>query len=237
MKYFKKYCLFVLLKFIFVLATGANSTIAGQSQNFGKIIPQSTTTPLSTDSILVRRNGNWIYTVALTSAVAINTGFAYRILPGEMQITSTIAQGVNPVNQIRFWRFRLPLATRLVSIHFNVLVGAASRFLAIGIYSFNGSTKLVDSGAVSATGTGIRNITLASPIVLIPGDYILAWTCDHLTPKFSTTNSSTDQNSILNAGVPQLGTCSNVSAAGVLPATLGTLTGADINIPIVKLQQ
>lgn len=101
----------------------------------------------------------------------------------------------------------------------------------IGIYSADGTTKLLDTGAILTpfnTSATTYNTTLASPVTLPPGTYYIAFGIDTTSPVQTTGLFPFDRTfQTLNTNYPRIGTAANVISGGALPATLGTVTGAD----------
>ena len=107
---------------------------------------------------------------------------------------------------------------------------------AVAIYSSDGNTKHIDTGAQSTTSAGTQVITLGASVTLSPGFYWYAFTVDNTTAGFrAAAHDGSDL--ALNADTTQTGTAANASSVGVMPSTLGTITGSDTQaIPVTKFQ-
>lgn len=164
MNYLKKYCLFVLLKFVSVLLFGANTTVKGQSQNqnFGKLIPQAVSYILPTDSQLVRRDGNFQWATAALMVPVL------QYTKGSILYTGT-AGVVRQNNAKFFWdstSTRLGVGTNTVLATFHV-VGSSGSTIRI-VDGNQGADKVLTSDAdgdgiwtsVSTTTTFVPTVTL-----------------------------------------------------------------------------
>lgn len=135
---------------------------------------------------------------------------------------------ISSANQVRVARLYLPMRLTVASIHFHISTAFAGGLCSVGVYSDDGTTLLIDSGAKSTTATGVVSTTLAATVTLGPGWYWVAYTCDNATSAISGTPASANPSAVLNAGTGQVGAAANASAAGVLPATLGTVTSSNV---------
>lgn len=201
----------------------------------------------SGDNILVKTEAaNDNSTKAASTAYADNAvssinpstaGISYQLIP-EQIVGSNTNSSLGANNQVQFFRFTVTRKITVVSIHFYVSGTNAGSLCAVGIYNSAGTTKLIDSGAISSASSGLKSVTLGASVTLTPGDYIMAWT---LTSKSANLLVAPVLNpiNILNGSVIVLGAAGNASAAGVLPTTLGTLTTAlssGQGVALVKLQ-
>lgn len=121
--------------------------------------------------------------------------------------------------------FPIFLSTKIVvaKVAFEVVTLSVGSLAAIGIYSADGNTLLINSGAVSTTTAGVKTVTLGSPVTLAPGKYIYAVTANNTTPT-SYAALTGSFNVLLNAFTTTAGTAANASASGVLPSTTGVIT-------------
>lgn len=144
---------------------------------------------------------------------------------------------VGSTNQVRVVRVTLAVGFWVNSIAFDVRTAEAGKFMGVGLYSLDGSTKLIDSGALSVASTGVKSTTLASTFYLPPGQYWLAVTSDTAGPLNVSTCANPSGSALDNTGtLPYYATAANGGSAGVLPATLGALTGINQGQqPLVRL--
>jgi hypothetical protein len=144
---------------------------------------------------------------------------------------------ITSANQVRVARLYLPTRITVNSIHFNVATPSAGGLCSVGVYSDDGNTKLIDSGAQSTTAGGLVSATLGAAVTLGPGWYWLAYTSDNATSAITGQAAATAQNNVLNGGTAQVGAAANASSAGVLPSTLGTVTAsAVVGVVFAKIQ-
>jgi len=153
--------------------------------------------------------------------------------------SSDTTASVTAIDQTRVFQFVLPFRVTVGNIVSRVTTGGgAGTFYGIGLYSAAGSLVL-ETGALDANTVAI-NKTAITPVTLAPGAYFFAWTSDSTSTALSafvvTSGGATD--AILNAGsVEKVGTA-NASAAGVLPASMGTISALSIaSIPLVSFER
>lgn len=143
------------------------------------------------------------------------------------------AAGVGVANRVYVIAFDLK-ATITINNWAMRFDGGSGNF-GFGIYDSSGNLK-VTTGALSFVGSGVENgIILNNPVTLTPGEYYFAWTADTTSgdsgPSWITIGSSEGipasayMGVLNNAGIVT-GYAQNPSTSGLLPATLGTLTGA-----------
>lgn len=106
---------------------------------------------------------------------------------------------------------------------FEVVVADVTNHLGVAIYSANGNSKLVDTGAVLATG-GFQNVAIGA-VVLPAGVYWLAWTHDANVATIRAVGAVGYFGAWFNGGQnTKVGTAANSGAAGVCPSSLGAVT-------------
>jgi hypothetical protein len=121
---------------------------------------------------------------------------------------------------------------------YTVTANDVSGYVIAGIYSIDGNTKLIDSGA-NAFQSSIHSewattVTLATPVVIGPGTYWFAF-AGYGSGGILCHNLNIYTGALLNgyqfgsgfSNPIKFGTAANPSSAGALPATLGTITGLD----------
>lgn len=134
-------------------------------------------------------------------------------------------------NGVRVFKFVLPYAITLQRVTFNVSSGnTGGTTLTLGIYDSAGTTKLLDSGALTTASAGIVTGTF-TPVNLAPGAYWFAHSETSATPQFTTiAAAATNWEAIVCGTNPFIGTAANAAVAGVLPATLGVVTPSNITM-------
>jgi hypothetical protein len=145
-------------------------------------------------------------------------------------VYDTRAAGANATivasaNQVRAFQFVLPFAITVGKVTWWVSTSAGDT-VDFGIYSADGTTKLVSSGPTVTVGTSATQTASITGVALLPGVYYFAWT-ETGTP--STTIGQiaavATPTSILNANATKRAvTAGNAASAGTLPSSLGTLT-------------
>jgi hypothetical protein len=128
-------------------------------------------------------------------------------------------------NQVYVIQFTLPYAMVVNKIVCKITAGnGAGDLWGYGIYSSDGTTKLVDTGAISTASAGLVSTTI-TPATLPAGTYFFAQTSSGTTatsPFFAMDASNLV--GMFNANRQRYGLAANVSAAGVLPASLGAIS-------------
>jgi hypothetical protein len=130
------------------------------------------------------------------------------------------------MNQLTVFQFQ-PLVTFTISkVSARVVTGAANSNVNFGIYDVNGN-KLLDSGAISTASSAVNiSATFASPVKLSAGStYYFAQSSDHTSNTIvAFTNGLPGSANIINLNATRVGQAANGTVAGVMPATLGTIT-------------
>jgi hypothetical protein len=168
-----------------------------------------------------------------------SSGLGYN-LPGQggtVFAGDTSAALVSSADEIRVLLFYCDRRITADRISLNGVVDAGGKNAGFAIYSADGNTKIVDSGAIStAAWSGANNFALSGTVTFGPGYFYLAWTADSTTPTIRSASAVANYYAPLNNGSGTvIGTAANVSTGGVLPATLGALTdSANLPVPIVR---
>jgi hypothetical protein len=155
------------------------------------------------------------------------------------QITTSETAVAGPstsANQVFVFQFILPHSITINKIVYSVTTLSASDKWGFGIYSSDGLTKLVDSGAVSPTATGTAFSVTIGAVTLPPGTYYFAQTSSGTTAQMNFFPSNTAQMfPIFNLNRSRTGLGANASVAGVLPSTIGAISTATIRDPMLVL--
>jgi hypothetical protein len=145
-----------------------------------------------------------------------------------IDLPATAAAGsayAGTANQVRFILFTLDATWSIAKVAYNITAAVAGSHVAFAIYSADGNTKLVDSGALSGAAIGNFSQNLAAPVLIGPGDYIFAWTADNTgVTGYGISAYVGVPGGIITANQTRYGSVANPSAAGVMPAQLGVLT-------------
>ena len=144
-------------------------------------------------------------------------------------------QVMGAANEVQVFKFLMPLPLIITRITAYIGIASAGGLFGVGVYSSAGA-KLIASGAQSTTSTGAIEATVTATTIG-PGWYWLAVTMDNTTSAFRSANNDATADAVLNQSFTQKGTAANASVAGVLPTTLGAITGSTaIATAYVKLQ-
>lgn len=153
--------------------------------------------------------------------------YGYAITNGSVSTT---------IDQITVFQFTLNSPWTIRTVACNVVTGAASGSFNFGIYNPAGN-KLVDSGSLSGVSSNVIVSNTITPVTLPAGSYYFAVSA-HVTSNTATAyslNSTVLESVLNNSGTVKVGQAANKTAAGVMPATLGTITtdALFINMPAV----
>lgn len=174
-------------------------------------------------------------TVTPAQEAAFSGTTSYLMLPSEFTAGTPSSTPVGANNQVRAQRIYIDRRITFANLYFEVMTASAGGNCAVAVYNAAGTTKLIDSGAISTTATGMK--TTAVSITLDKGYYWFAWTADNTTAAFRGLPQSVNWTPIQNEGTVHAGTAANASVAGAMPATLGVISAVSgMNVPIVKLQ-
>ena len=129
------------------------------------------------------------------------------------------------IDKVTVYQFTLNNPWTISSVGCYVNGGAANGSVNFGIYSVAGN-KLLDSGALIATGTGVVQNVIGS-VTLPAGTYYFAQS-SHVTAVTVytfTAAGQTNMNSVLNnSGTVKVGSAANLTVSGSMPSTLGVIT-------------
>lgn len=116
-----------------------------------------------------------------------------------------------------------------------VVTLAASQTVGVAIYSADGGTLLLESGALDSSTAGVKTVTLGAPVRLVPGTYIFAYTGTSSTNTLRGINMTANSQNLINGVTVRNGTAANASASSIFPSTTGVITGAAIIPPACLL--
>lgn len=159
-------------------------------------------------------------------------------MPSIWPWTPAIAAGglgltANTVGVVRYF---LPFQISVTRIVAEVTSPVGGQFFGISIYNAAGTTKLVDSGAISAAAGAVVSATIAAAAAG-PGDVLIAFNASNAGISFRVFAVQSTIGAIVNNGTGNVFTAANAAVAGVNPATLGVLTPSLAwNLPICKFQ-
>ena len=133
---------------------------------------------------------------------------------------------VTGVDEVRVIQFVLPFRVVVRNVSWRVTTLDVGGFVGSGIYDKD--KNLLLQATISTTTTGVKSATITA-VTLEPGVYWHAGTTDTGVAAERTINLDADYSDLGNAVVVRRGVAATTSTAGVLPATLGTITASGIN--------
>lgn len=145
---------------------------------------------------------------------------------------TTAIQPVSPANDVSVIQVVLPFQIKVSDIQIYVDTLQAGKNFGCGIYSADGETLLLETGAISTASAGKKKVTLGTAVTLDAGVYWYAWTADGTTLRVRGLAAAGAVNDLFDDTNPQMGDAENGGTNGVLPATLGTITYVGLNIPL-----
>lgn len=176
---------------------------------------------------------------AAQNTVLVGTSDQGYFIPSSTMPTTQLAGTVITANnQVRALQVVLPFKMTVAKITVAVTALAAASTCDMGFYSADGTTKIVNAGGFSGAAVAIVTTTI-TPVTLNPGPYYFAWTCSDSTVGFRALAFSTEMGNILNnQTVKKSGTAANAASGGVLPSSLGAITGvAAISQPFAAFER
>ena len=138
-------------------------------------------------------------------------------------------------NQVRVQQFVLSFRVLVANLAFRIAAASAGGLAGVGMYDKD-KNKLFALEGVDTTATGVKTGAVSPSVTLEPGVYYVAWTGDNTTVLFNGGSATTPSAQILNAIAAKVGNAANTSSSGVLPATLGTITGAVLAPAILMIE-
>lgn len=122
----------------------------------------------------------------------------------------------------------LPFSVSITRVTVSLGTASSSKNLVVGIYSADGQTKLLDSGAFDGGGAGsTAQQNVIGSVSLPAGCYWFAWAGDYTTatPSWWSIATNANMGGIFNKRTTKkYAICGNKMVATSLPSALGTLT-------------
>lgn len=138
--------------------------------------------------------------------------------------TATTA-GIGTANVVYVIRFPLTRTITVSTIHTYISTGAGSSTGSFGIYTNDGNTRLITSGSIDTSTSGVKSVTLGSPVTLTPGLYLYAFAVSTSTTlRYQSMVMAANGMDMANGDVTTFATAANAASSGVIPSTLGALT-------------
>ena len=197
------------------LIAGANVTLT--SDAFGG-------TTIASTSATFSGNASFMFGPGLRDLNGVFTG------PGWQAPSATAVNGANVANRVVVYLFQLDVAITVSKASISCTNNTIGPLASFGIYSFAGN-KLLDTGTfLCLTTPTIQTNTISPTVTLPPGVYWHAQTsntaggADTFTGIVLQSAAGTRAMPLYIKNTTRCGTAANPSVAGVLPATLGTIT-------------
>ena len=153
---------------------------------------------------------------AYLAAVPQRTGGGNYVGP----TTNTVASTALVDGRLTYTPITIPYNTTITELNVNVVTGAASSVVRLGIYEDGGGgpgSLLLDAGTVDSSTNGLKTITLGTPLVVPAGIYWLAGVAQGGTPTVTTcSGNARGVNQNQNPNSPVNGQITN-TVAGALP--------------------
>lgn len=197
---------------------------------------------LSSDIIPIDRAGTNVSLTAGSIAALANPSIATAgqgyFIPGGFPLTTApSAQAISTAQQVRCTQFELDSSWTITKATLTIVGISAASTVTLGIYSADGNTKLIDSGLFDGGTASVQTKTFGAA-TLPKGIYWFAQSAS--TPTTLTAQTITPNANMLalvnNQTLKHVGLATNVAVSGVLPPTLGSITGASINIVMAAFE-
>lgn len=150
---------------------------------------------------------------------------------------------VSPEANNSVWVYQFTLGYNIAVGHLStwITTGIGAQTVNFGVYSAAGS-KILDSGAIPASATGAQSVSI-TPVTLLAGVvYYFAQSSSNTNVSTITIGQSAQYNTmktLVNTYGIRIGEAANTTSAGVMPATLGTITpdtGDDVQMAAVLFE-
>lgn len=178
---------------------------------------------------------------AKVSSTPLSGTSAY-IIPGLIDMPVAVANNTEAIspgatNEVQVFHFRIDFPITITSVISEIIANVGGSNYSLGVYNFDGSTKLLDTGLISSATAGIKTVSSLS-LALTPGMYFLARVCTSTAVTIRAIQANASLMPIINTGtVAHIGKAANAGSAGALPTTLGAITADNNRNPaMVKLQ-
>lgn len=187
-----------------------------------------------TDTTTVKFTDNGAGAVSASFGSFGTSGLGYFSGPGITLPAIGLAvtnRNIVPVvaNAVVCTQFMLLDSITIRKITWNVSANVGGSSVAFGIYSADGNTKVIDSGAISSATTGIKAVTLGAAVTLSALTvYWFVQTCTAASgvagPSVDAAISLDGVYAMFSNSTVRYGRAANNSVAGALPSALGVIT-------------
>lgn len=182
-----------------------------------------------TDLLPVARAGaNYGVTVASILAALAYPAHSFIFGSKDVSLSYATVGGASRgnANEVGVARLILKESITITSVSVFVVTASGTGNDFVGIYSFDGNTKIVDSGPLDGHSASQVIRSLSFPAITIPpGSYWFVWGSDQASAgSLYGKAAAVAYNALANGISTSFGRAANPIAGGVLPATLGTIT-------------
>lgn len=144
------------------------------------------------------------------------------------------------IHKCRFVMFKVTQQITVTRATVNVATTSNGNYVYLGIYDSTHSSLLAQFTFTLGAGTGVLSTTKVGggSVSLAPGWYCLVWASESTAPTLTGLSISTALGAVMNSQFTRIGqgAAGSPEAGGVLPANLGTVVAATLNVPIVLLE-
>ncbi len=168
------------------------------------------------------------------------------LLPGAIALNSVSGSTKlsNNANELKCYQFVCPYGITISAYAVRIGTGVASTSGNIGLYSADGNTKLVDVNFSTVTSSAQLTGSFGSTALSAGTVYWLvcasASTSVSVTAQANVSLGGSGLATLINGNSVKSGTAANALSAGVLPATLGTISAwsgtPDTGIPYIVFE-
>lgn len=183
-----------------------------------------------TTGVLPSANGGFLKVSTAGQGYFISAG----IISGPEGYATNTTAVIGSAQAVNVVQFTLPVAMTVSHITVKTGTGLAASTVTVGVYSADGTTKLIDSGTFATTSTGAFLTNTITPVTLNPGVYFFAQSASSSSTltMVSLANDSNSLSNIINHQASRAGTAANSATSGVLPGSLGTITASAVNATV-----
>ncbi len=158
---------------------------------------------------------------------------------GNIATPTTLVAAQNEMDCVRFIA---PVTITSTHFHYSPTVSAGvGSHVGLAIYSSDGTTRLMTTGALDGTLTGAQSVTVSSFTLNAGTAYLACQTDDAATSTtwaaFGITTSNSGYTNIMNGTIKNFVKGATASVAGAPPTSLSTLTAAaTFNTPVTFIE-
>lgn len=221
--------------------TTSGGTVTTLAKIDGKTVSASSP---AAGSVLIYNGTAWVPSTPFTANPAWwNSGdgstYAWSSINAQVGVN-----GAGSHNLIKWWFIRIPYVIVVSKISLFINTGVAAVVGGFGVYSHDGTTKYFTWDSINlGSSSSFQTTTLGSPVTLLPGIYACAASSSSDTSPtseggYATANTSESSKPWNANGTARTGLSSNVLVAGVMPATLGTMSVSNFiaNLPCFTME-